>query len=382
MNHPPVPPRRTAIRRLAVAVAWAAAGAAAGSLGGLAGGAAAALVVAASGLLRPAAPHASRPGEWLAYLEGEKRLWQALTPVWSRQIETSRQQMEQAVGGLSQSFAAIVEQLDRTVSTAAESHTGSEADTVFRSSQQQLGQVVDSLRQATARHQHTLGEIQRLDGLAVELHAMAEGVAQIAQQTNLLAINAAIEAAHAGPMGRGFATVAQEVRALSQRSGETGAHIAEKVRLVSQAIRAAQDAARRSAEDEARALLASEAAITQVLDQFGGLTQRLSGSAEALRVSSQRVQGEVVQALVDLQFQDRVSQILTHVRDHLEQMPDAVASHHEQVAQAGRPVPHDPEPMLAELARQYAMADERQAHHTAPAGRAAAQPAHEEITFF
>ncbi|MCO5977852.1 methyl-accepting chemotaxis protein [Ideonella oryzae] len=330
---------------------------------------------------RPTAPATGLPAPWQAYLASEQRFCEQISPVWSGQIESSRQQMEQAIASLSERFGAIASALDSTL--AQGSGDGTEAHTVRARSEARLNEVLQALHGSQTANQRTLSRVQGLEGFVTELKDMAEAVAKIAQQTNLLAINAAIEAAHAGPMGRGFATVAAEVRTLSQRSGETGAHIAEKIRLINQAIAEARAAAEASAQHEAQAAQASGAAIQGVLDEFGTLTEGLRQAAGQLREGSTRIQAEVYESLVQLQFQDRVSQILCHVRDNVQRLPEVVEAHQQRIAQDGQPHPLDATPLLAELAQTYAMADERAVHAGAPTPAASTAAAAEtEITFF
>jgi len=317
------------------------------------------------------------------YLHGRDAFGAAVLPVWSRHMENSRIQMEDAVADLATRFSSIVDKLDHAlhVSSLEGDQGGQSMTAVFSHSASQLASVVASMKSAMQSKQAMLGQIRDLERFTRELRDMAEGVASIAAQTNLLALNAAIEAARAGPAGAGFAVVAQEVRHLSSRSAETGRNIAQRVGQISSAILAASQAAEASSDAEDQSMQSAEGMIDSVLADFRTMTDALVQSSDLLKQESIAIQGEVGEALVQLQFQDRVSQVMSHVRENLALMPTVLEENRRHYEATGELLAPDPAPLLDALKSTYAMAEEHAVHsgsrHVAPKATDA-----DEITFF
>jgi methyl-accepting chemotaxis protein len=187
-------------------------------------------------------------------------------------------------------------------------------------------------------------------------------VARIAQQTNLLALNAAIEAARAGELGRGFAVVAKEFRMLSNQSGESGRKIAETVKVISAAIVDTCTVVRESVVAEDSSLASAQATINRVMADFKGITEAYQGSSDLLQAESMSIQAEVNDALVQMQFQDRVSQIMTQVNKNLDRLPQVLQAQHQHYAQSHVLQPLDAQELLGELKKTYVMADQHVIH--------------------
>ncbi|MFH2135572.1 MAG: methyl-accepting chemotaxis protein [Pseudomonadota bacterium] len=303
------------------------------------------------------------------HVEGLGNVCIEVLPVWSNQIEMARAQTEGAITDLSMRFANLSQRLSAAVD-ASGGEGGGQAGLVglLQNSQRELNSIITSLRAALEVKRAMLGEVQTLARFTGDLQKMAQDVADIAGQTNLLALNAAIEAARAGEVGRGFAVVADEVRKLSNLSGETGKKMSATVDTVNKAIASTLRVSEQYAEQDAAMVMNSEQTIAQVLSQFGDATSALANSTETLRHESQVIGGEIANVLVDLQFQDRVSQMLMHVRNDMDKL-DGHLREGEQARAAGNVLAAmDARAWLSELAQTYTMPEQHVAHGgTAPA---------------
>lgn len=317
------------------------------------------------------------------YLAGQVAFGDQVVPVWKGHIESSREQMEVAINALSDRFGGIVDKLDEALRTAAlETTSIDEQDTgflaLFSRSEQELGDILKAQKAAASSMQRMIEKVQGLDSYIVELQSMAGDVAQIAHQSNLLSLNAAIEAARAGDLGRGFAVVAKEFRTLSNKSGETGKLMAEKVGVISAAIADACQVVQESAEAREARAQTSQETITRVLSDFNGITGALQRSSSLLKKESIGIQTEVNQSLVQLQFQDRVSQIMTQVNKSIDSLPTILREQLSDYQQTHQLERLDSESLLKDLQKSYVMADQHVIHQ----GGKVEQKTTTDISFF
>jgi len=291
-------------------------------------------------------------------------------PIWARQIETTRGQTEDAVVSLSQRFSGIAQRLDAALGRE-ESIGRQDVSGQMRDSERDLKLVMDALRAIQQSRDELANEIRGLAAYTEDVRSMASEVESIAFQTNVLALNAAIEAAHAGERGKGFAVVAHEVRALSNAARDTGKRITQKVTLISEALGKISATNEIVAQRDQREVKNSEANIGAVLDRFTQSTSQFAETAQRSMEHSRAIKDEVEESLVQLQFQDRVSQILAQVVSSIGQMTDWAGS---DVA----PPDANEREQISQMLGSYATEEQRRNHQ----GLAVDTVAPNAITFF
>lgn len=320
-------------------------------------------------------------------IDGLDQLCMGVLPVWAGQVEIARSHTENAINDLSARFGNLSQRLEFAVA-ASQSTTGGNGDgvskgivAILQDSQTDLNSIIASLRSALKEKETLLHEVHKLSRFTADLKEMANNVGLIAQQTNLLALNAAIEAARAGEVGRGFAVVANEVRTLAKLSAETGKKITDTVDTVNRAISNTLKVSRQYAEQDTQMASKSEQVIENVLEQFGVTATGLNDSADVLRRESQLIQGEISDVLVALQFQDRVSQVLTHVCNDLGKLSQTLDASGQELERGLTPQPINASAWLDALTSTYTMPEQFALHGGRPA-QAQAQGSASEITFF
>lgn len=175
----------------------------------------------------------------------------AVTEDTNRGLNQQSAEIDQAATAVNEMTAAVEEVARTAVNTADDSKA---ADKSTYQGREKVSQALESINKLVGNISDTSSEVKILAQSAGEISQVLVVIRSIAEQTNLLALNAAIEAARAGEAGRGFAVVADEVRALAHRTQQSTAEIEQMIEGIQSGTGRAVDAMNES-QDRANGTL-------------------------------------------------------------------------------------------------------------------------------
>ena len=223
----------------------------------------------------------------------------AVTEESSRGLQRQNAEIEQAATAVTQMSSAVEEVARNAVNT---SQASQESATVARDGRDLVQETVGAIATMSDDVQHGATLVGDLAVQVNDIGKVLDVIRNVAEQTNLLALNAAIEAARAGEAGRGFAVVADEVRALAHRTQESTREIETSIGTIQQGTGQAV-AAMRSSTERAQSTLevarGAGSALERIHGAIGGINERNLVIASAAEEQAQ-VAREVDRNLVNI----------------------------------------------------------------------------------
>ncbi|QUM74939.1 chemotaxis protein [Moritella sp. 24] len=210
----------------------------------------------------------------------------------------------------------------------------------IKSTHQFLNNCSDLMLEITAQSNDAVNKIAVMESQMVNINDLVDNAKKIASQTNLLSLNAAIEAARAGNMGRGFAVVAQEIRLLSDTSNKFNDEIRGQVTQAMATFVEAKSMVELLATGNAEKSAETQSRLHQELVKFSQLEQSLEINLDNLMSLSVDTKACVNDSVRNLQVEDIINQLSEHNLHQAENLKQVLLACSELLLEENNEVQH------------------------------------------
>jgi len=255
----------------------------------------------------------------------------------SEKVNAVQTVVADAVDGLSNSFTTLSrestsqQEIMHEIINELHSSVDEDSDSFIDETRRVLEYFVDNITEVSRGGMTMVYTVDDIEQQMDAVNQLLTEISAIAEQTNLLALNAAIEAARAGEAGRGFAVVADEVRALSTSSNDLNNKIKDVVERSRDNIAKAKSIVADIAGKDMSVAMQHKSRVDEVLTSMDDKNQFINSMLMRLKSVSSNVEQGVNVAVRSLQFEDIARQQCEQLSEHICLVNDLFSSIQDQI---------------------------------------------------
>ncbi len=244
-----------------------------------------------------------------------------IIPVLNEQLQSVIKQTDEAAGGLTEAFMGISRQAKKQLNEVQELFGNISENTggnILSQTQENLQQIQSNFSTLTSYFDKSIEMISEVLEQLNKIDAFAENIVKIGKTTNILALNASIEAASSGETGRGFKVLAAEINVLSKKSNtsineitEINENLTTKVNEIKHELV--------SVQEHSKTIEASTNELfSMTIGKIGNTLQNTAEKIQTIAKDAEGLSKKISQVVVSIQFQDITRQQIEHVIAPLE----------------------------------------------------------------
>jgi methyl-accepting chemotaxis protein len=285
-------------------------------------------------------------------------------PVLTEQLKAVITQTDSAAEGLIAAFFGINRQSKKQLQSVNELFGNLSEQSVGNSlneTQQKLQELQQNFSAMTSFLDKSIGMIENVVSQLSRVDEFASKIQKIGQMTNILAINASIEAAHSGSAGNGFKVIASEINVLSRDSTESIKEITDITKSLTSNIISIKKELESVHNDTMEIGKRTDSLFGVALKQIDETLQNATEKIRTIAGNAEELNKEIGKAVVSIQFQDITRQRLEHVISPLESLQNEVNGIIQVIVNEGNGTLHTPlHSSDSDLMQQYTMESERE----------------------
>lgn len=246
-----------------------------------------------------------------------------IIPVLNEQLQSVIKQTDDAAGGLTEAFMGISRQAKKQLKEVQElfGNLSEQTDTnILFQTQENLQKIQANFSTLTSFFDRSIEMIAEVLEQLNKIDAFADTIVKIGKTTNILALNASIEAACSGETGRGFKVLATEINALSKKSSTSIKEITEINEILTNKVSEIKFELETVQEQSKTIETNTNELFNLTIDRIGNTLQNTAGKIQEIAKEAEGLSKKISQVVVSIQFQDITRQRIEHVIAPLEML--------------------------------------------------------------